>query len=290
MPNAMVVPLAVSGLLALAAALAHRRLPPALATRVTTVALVVVAVSAIPTVWLTAATWLVHAPLVGPWLGTCVEALGAHHSVPLWTGVPALAISTHGIWRAARVVRAHRAVRQHESGVDIVDHDEVFAFTAPGRGGRVVMSSALHDRLSPEERDVVLAHEHAHGRHRHDRHLLTAQLCAALLPPLQPLVRRVQFSIERWADEDAVVACGDRRLVARTLGRVALFSAHEPLVLAFAGLGVPARMTALLAPPVNPPRSVGRVALWLAIAAAAVFAAFQLEHLVHMVLAFCPPR
>lgn len=288
MPQAMVIPLLVSALIALAVAAAHRRLPPALATRVTTVALVLVAAAAIPTVWLTAATWVAHAPVVGRWLDSCADSLGAHHGVSSLLGIPALVVSALGVHRAFATLRTYRAVRRHESGLDIVDHDDAFAFTVPGRGGRVVMSSALHDQLSDAEREVVLAHEHAHARHRHDRYLLVAQLSASLLAPLQPLVRRMQFSIERWADEDAVAACGDRRLVARTLGRVALLSAEPQPALAFAGLGVPARMAALLQPPVAPPRSMVRLALWSSVAAAAAFAAFQVQHLVAMITAFCP--
>ena len=54
---------------------------------------------------------------------------------------------------------------------------------------------------------------------------LVAAVTAALLVPLHPLVNRLRFSVERWADEEAVRECGDRNLVARTLGRVALIGA-----------------------------------------------------------------
>jgi len=133
----------------------------------------------------------------------------------------------------------------------------------------------------------VLAHERAHARHRHDRYLLAAQLAAALLMPLHPLVNRLRYSIERWADEDAVLECGDRRLVARTLGRVALFGVAPQPALAFAGLGVPARMAALLAPPSYRHRRLEGLAIALLIGLTAVFAAVQMRHLVDMVLAFC---
>lgn len=287
MPEAMVVPLLASAVLALAVAAFHRRLPPVLATRSTTVALVVVTAAAVPTLWITAVTFLVHAPVVGRWLDSCAQALDVHHPVSPWLGVPAVLLSVIGLWRAIDTLRTYRSVRHREAGVDVVEDDDLLAFTLPGPGGRIVLSTSLEASLSEEELRVVLAHERAHGRHRHDRYLLVAQLAAALLAPLQPLVSRLRFSIERWADEEAVRECGDRRFVARTLGRVAVYSADRQPVLAFAGLGVAARMNALMAPPMRAPRSAVRVALLVLILSTAVFAGFQIRHLVQMTLAFC---
>jgi hypothetical protein len=287
MPGAMVVPLLFATALALLVGAAHRRLPPVLATRATTVALVVVTAAAVPTVWLAGLSFLTHAPVLGRWLDSCVEPLSAHHPVAVWIGVPALLISAFGTWRSVRVLRTYRSVRQTTGGVEVVDHDDVFAFTAPGKGGRIVVSSALDACLSPDELDVVLAHERAHAAHRHDRYLLVAQLAAALLAPLQPLVSRLRFSIERWADEEAVAVVGNRRFVARTLGNVALRSADRQPALAFAGLGVAARMAALLAPPVHEPRGAVRAVLLLLVGLVTVFAVFQVHHLVQMLLAFC---
>lgn len=288
MLEAMLVPLTVSSALALIVAAAHRRLPPALAARATAVALAVVAAAAIPTVWITGLGYLSHAPIVGGWLGWCADALGAHARVGPVVGVPALAVTVVGAWRAFVTVRRYRSLRQHHGGVEVAERDEMFAFTVPGRGGHVVISRGLHELLTEPERQVVLAHEGAHAEHRHDRYLLTGQLAAALLAPLSPLVRRLQFSLERWADEIAVMRCGDRLFVARTLGRVALCTADQQPALSFTGLGVAARMTALMAPPVDEPRSVTRAALWLLILLAGVFATFQLHHLLGMLVALCP--
>lgn len=287
MPDAMVVPLVVSIAIALLVAACHRRVPPVLATRATTVALVVVAGAAVPTVWMTAVSYATHAPLIGRWLESCVEPLSAHHAITPWLGIPAIVLTAVGAWRTVAVLRSYREVHRAEGGVHVVDHDDVFAFTAPGKGGQIIVSSALDARLTPDELQVVLAHERAHARHRHDRYLLVAQLAAALLVPLQPLISRLRFSIERWADEEAVAECGDRRLVARTLGRVALFTAEPQPALAFAGLGVAARMNALLEPPVSDPRWFSRVSLALLIGLTATFAAFQVSHLVEMTFALC---
>lgn len=287
MPPAMMLPLLAAAALALTVVAFHRRLPPVMATRVTTVALVVVAASAVPTVWMAGIAYLAHAPAVGRWFDSCADALGGHHAVAPWVGIPALVGTAVGAWRTVGTVRAYRSVLSHEPGVDIVDDPELVAFTLPGRGGRVVLSSALRERLTDEEFDVVLAHERAHGRFRHDRYLLTAQVAAALLAPLRPLVDRVRFSIERWADEEAVRECGERRFVARTLGRVALYSADRRPVLAFAGLGVAARMAALMAPPTKEPTSFDRATIVVLVVLTALFAAFQIRHLAQMVAAFC---
>jgi beta-lactamase regulating signal transducer with metallopeptidase domain len=204
-----------------------------------------------------------------------------------WLSAAAGLVAGVGVWRVASVLRAHFQLRRVDGGVQFVEHDTPFAFTAPGRGGLIVVSSALDDALEADEMAVVLAHERAHVRHRHDRYLLLVQLIAACLPPLTPLVRQIRFSIERWADEDAVADCGDRRLVAQTLGRVALMGAPMSGALAFGGLGVAARMDALLSPRVVPSRGVGRILVPVLVALTAACALLQIRHLSGMVLALC---
>ena len=151
-----------------------------------------------------------------------------------------------------------------------------------------MLSSGLIELLDDDEQAVVLAHEQAHARHRHDRYLLVAQLAAAAVPALRPLTSRVQFSIERWADEAAAAECGDRDFVARTLGKVALYDASPAGMLSFAGLGVSARVGALLAEPAPAPRNATMLGLWLAIGFTGVLALFQLHHLLSLVTALCP--
>lgn len=284
----MVLPLAVCTVLAVLAAAAHRRLPPAMAAHTTTVALVLVAVAAVPTVWVTSLQYLSHAPLVGGWFMRCAHALGHHDDVPHLVGLPAVAVSTWGLWRAARTLRLHRSLRDRGGvGLRIIDDHSVFAAALPGNGSRIVLSRGLKELLSPQECEVVIAHETAHAHFRHDRYLLAGQLAADLSLALGPVVRQLRFSLERWADEVAAQQCGDRRLVARTLGRVALHAADHQPVFAFAGLGVAARMTALLDPPIRRPRRLARVLLQVAVGGAAVFAVFQWRHLAAMLLAFC---
>lgn len=283
----MVVPLVLTAVLAVAVGVCHRHVSPSVATRVASATLTIVALVAVPTVWLAAVSGLAAVPLAGEWLHSCVEHVTGHHSVSPWLSAAAGLAAGVGIWRAASVLRAHSRLRRVDGGVRFVEHDAPFAFTAPGRGGLIVVSSALDAALEADELAVVLAHERAHVRHRHDRYLLLVQMIAALLPPLTPLVRQVRFSIERWADEDAVADCGDRRLVAQTLGRVALMGAPMGGALAFGGLGVAARVNALLSPPVVPLRGVGRVLVAVLVALTTGSALLQVRHLSGMVLALC---
>lgn len=285
----VIVPLLVAIALAVAVTTVHRRLPPALAARAVAVTVIVVAAAAVPTFWIVGLGYLAHAPFLGSGLRWCVEVFGAHDRISPWIGPPSLVLAGFGTIQSVRVVRAHRHLRHdHAGSVEIACHEQPFAFTLPGRGGHVVLSSGLVELLDDDEQRVVLAHERAHATHRHDRYLLVAQLAAATIPMLRPMASRLQFSLERWADEAAVQECGDRRFVARTLGKVALHGITPVSALGFAGLGVPARVAALLSAPAPRPRSSLLLGLWLAIAATGALGAFQVHHLASLVTALCP--
>ena len=286
----LLLPLLVAITLAIAVTTVHRRLPPVLAARAVTVTLVAIATAAVPTVWILALGYLAHDPLLGKGLRWCAETFGVHQRVPAWVGIPALAIGLAGSIRAGKVLRTHRRLRLDLPGsIEIADHEQAFAVTLPGRGGRVVLSTALVELLDEQGQAVVVAHESAHALHRHDRYLLIAQVASATVPLLRPLTSRLQFSLERWADEAAVADCGDRQLVARTLAAVALHRfAPAGTALSFTGLGVPARVAALLAAPPRPPRWSVQVGLWLAIGFTGAFAAYQLHHLAGLISSLCP--
>jgi beta-lactamase regulating signal transducer with metallopeptidase domain len=281
-------PLLLCTLIVVVATTAHRRLPPALAARFVTIALVVVLVAALPTVLIVAVSFLAHAPVVGIGFQWCAQAIGMHGSVSPWIGVPVLVLLAAGVVRVARVLADQRRFRADElQPVHVVASERPYAVTLPGKAGQIVLSTAMLELLDDDEHRVVLAHERAHARHRHDRYLLTAELVAAVLPPLRTLTRRVNYSIERWADEAAAATCGDRRLVAMTLGKVAL-QTHPRTVASFGGLGVASRMVALMAPPVSRPQRPRLAALWATLGVAAMFSAYQLHHLERLVAALCP--
>lgn len=285
----IVIPLVAAMALAVAVTTFHRRLPPAPAARAVTVALSVVVGAAAPTLLIFSLGYLVNLSILGIDLDWCAEAMGVRVRVPGWAGVPSVVLTVIGVTRAVRILRMYRRLRHDRPGsVEIAGHDEPFAFTLPGRGGHVVLSTGLVELLDADEQAVVLAHERAHATHRHDRYLLVGQLAAAAVPMLRPLASRLQFSLERWADEAAADECGDRRFVARTLGKVALYQITPVGALSFVGLGVPARVAALLAPAPALPLSPLVVALWCATVVTGVLAAFQIHHLASVIMAFCP--
>ncbi|MDA2802946.1 M48 family metalloprotease [Nocardiopsis suaedae] len=115
--------------------------------------------------------------------------------------------------------RGVREARRRGAGAGVVADDRPMAMAVPGRRGGVVLSRGLLRLLSREQLGVVLRHEHAHPRHRHHVYAAAGALAAALFPPPAPVHRRLRFDLERWADEEAAAAVGDRGLVARTIAQ-----------------------------------------------------------------------
>ncbi len=131
----------------------------------------------------------------------------------------------HDLWTARRERHRHRRTLQllarHHPELDalLLDHETVAAYCLPGRGGRVVFTTAALAALARRERQAVAAHERAHLRQRH--HLVLAAACALRrgLPGV-PLLRTAQSEIavlvEMVADDASARRC-DRRLVAAAL-------------------------------------------------------------------------
>jgi beta-lactamase regulating signal transducer with metallopeptidase domain len=140
-------------------------------------------------------------------------------------------------------------------GLVVLDDARPDAFTTPQPAGRIIVTRGLLYALGQQERRVLLAHETSHLAHRHAWWNLAADLAAAMNPLLRPTARAVTTAVERWADEDAARAIGNRRLVAVTLVRVAQLQAKSAGAAAVAagtaatGGDVAVRVRALLAPP-----------------------------------------
>ena len=293
MPGEVVQPLLAAFLLALLATAFHRRWPPTIAARYLVVVIAVLLIAAVPTVVLVALTFVIHIPIVGEHVRWCTHVVGHHDQVPTWLGVVDAALLLVGVTRMGRVLADHRRLACHASGehhrgcVEIDDDPGVWAVTLPGSAGRIVVSSGMITAIDERETEVVIAHERAHARFRHDRYILFGELAAALVPPLRWLTSRLRFSVERWADEAAAEECGDRRFVAHTIGRVALIASPVGLAPGFVGSGVVGRVRLMLAPPVV---RVCRGWLFTIGAGSALVVAsalFQWHHLGALMSSFC---
>jgi Zn-dependent protease with chaperone function len=176
---------------------------------------------------------------------------GDDQPVPDAVGIPAVLLSAAGLAVAGRTaVRWARELRRARDGAQrVVETGVPMAVAVPGRGGGVLVSRGLLRGLASEELRVVFEHEGSHLRHRHHRYLAAGAVAAALLP-LRRLDGALRLAVERWADEDAAEAVGDRGLVARTIAKVALAqpAAARP-ALGFADSGVVRRVEALLGAP-----------------------------------------
>lgn len=275
----VLVPLAVIAAGLAAAGIGQRRLHPGLVAWVLTA---VAAAGAIVTAWV----------LITLSLGTLTAwcrdgALRPSIPAPLSSASIAWSIvAVYRAWLCERRYRRATALARSGERIVILDHAQPMAYSLPGRRGRIVVSQGMLDALAPPERKVLFAHEQSHVDRRHDRLLHVVELATAVVPPLAFLAHRVRFATERWADEDAVGAVGDRRLVARTIARAALVQAGTVTVgLPLAGLGVRARVEDLLHERPAPHLALAALAITSVVVVAA--SGVQLHHLYGLAERIC---
>ncbi|MFW2336318.1 M56 family metallopeptidase [Ilumatobacter sp.] len=286
----LLLPLALALLAALATMVAHRRLRPDLSAPLLTAAIIGVVLAVLPVLVVFSLGFVAHHPLLGGVLDWCHHVVGFHGAINPWVGGVASLLLAVGTVRASRVIWAWRRFHRSEPGApEVVDADDLFAYSLPGPGRRVVVSSGLIERLEAEEFAIVMAHEHSHAEHRHDRHLLIADLAVAVFPLAAPLRRRLRFVLERWADESAAASLGaDRRMVARTLARVAVAQNEIPRFAAGVnGLGVAARAEALLRPVAWPHQRRWLSLMSAGVGVVVVAAGVQAHHLTELLATLC---
>lgn len=209
---------------------------------------------------------------------------GDDHPVPSWLGLPAVVLAFGALGVLVRLaLHWRRQVREAQEAADgVVETDQALAVAVPGRRGGVLVSRGLLTALTGAELQVVFEHEEAHLRHRHHRYLAAGAAAAAVLPFLRGLNERLRFCVERWADEEAAEAVGDRAFVAETIAKVALLRgpAAPGALPAFTGSGVVRRVRALLAEPPGRNPVGGPVALGTTgtITGTLVLIALHLDH------------
>jgi hypothetical protein len=289
----LLIPLAVALAATMSAGAMQRRLRPQVSTFALTAVAVVSAAAVIAGLVGVLLGAVAEVPSLAERIGWCRHF---HHRSLV---VPVLIGPLACLWLLTIAVQMTRCRRRYTrqvarasggAALQIIESDRPTAYSIPGRPGRLVVSTGLLEGLRPEERVVVFAHERSHLAHQHGRFVHWTNLAALTFPPLRRLAAQVRFVTERWADEDAAVHVGDRRLVARALTRAALLQAGALPTnsLALTGLGVPARVDALLAAPTSAPR--GRLALGLLATSAVVALAssgLQVHHIIELADHLC---
>lgn len=265
------------------------RLRPLLALPVLSAAMLIAA-SGLLLVVLGAATGFVLGPARSTSLLEWCRVIPLHHQVHPLVGAISLVALAVICWRVGRVLRDRRhAIRSVDTDarISVVDHAIPIAHAVPTKAGCVVVSTGLLSALTPAERRAVFAHERAHLRFGHHRHVLLAELCVAVLPPLRAVANQLRHATERAADEAAAAHVNDRGIVARAIGTVALGS----LMVGVPGLGggsVPRRVEALLFP--DRERLAGQRVSSLAVGVAVVAGlavGLQLHHFVLLIDHLC---
>jgi Zn-dependent protease with chaperone function len=289
-------------ILPLLAAVSARRLaewlPPRSATWLLTGRAVVLAAASSAVLALLALAATIRIPLVAAVADLSMHALSREDPSSLPLGVVAGAV--RAAWRrTSALVDAHRQARWLPGAeqVVVVSDDAADAYTAPGWPGRIVITTGMMHALTAAERHVLLAHERAHASGYHYLFTAAARLASAANPLLRPVAAAVGYSVERWADEQAATAAGDRRLAARAIATAALAAQAAPAerrVPAGAigvvpdstrmrGAGaVPRRVAALLRPPPRPRLLL--LAVSVALVAVSGLSALDAAHSLHSLI------
>jgi beta-lactamase regulating signal transducer with metallopeptidase domain len=275
---AVYVPLLMPLLAAVTARPLAGRLPPVAATWLLALTAIALAAGSSAVLGMLALTALVRIPLVDSLGGMSGPVISADDpaSVPVAIAAGALlaaavTVACRALWRRASALAAaaREARRLPGAGQVVVTDDEAAdAYTLPGVPCRIVITAGMLRALSQPERQVLLAHERAHASSLHYLFTTVTRLAAAANPLLRPVASAVGYTVERWADERAAAATGDRQLAARAIAHAALAATAAPPrrpAAASAVLGavtiparmrptgpVPRRVAALLRPPPQP--------------------------------------
>jgi len=138
--------------------------------------------------------------------------------------------------------------------IRIVEWDEPLAISAGLYHMRVFVSEHVMRVLSPQQLDVVLAHEHKHAQRKDGlRHLLAYFLSFAHIPWLRKrLLEGMDLACEQSCDEAAANTTGDRLHVADTIVFIErMFIQKQPafMALSISGSNITQRVESLLHPP-----------------------------------------
>lgn len=302
------LPLVIPALAGAAARPLAARLEPRQATWLLSTAAVALAGCSVAALALLAAYAAARAPVLAALGDYSQPVLLRGDPIPAAAGAIA-ALALAGVAMAVAVMFRNRARALAESyrraaglraddGIVVVPGPAIEAYALPGSPGRIVVSGRLLDHLDDGSRAALIAHEQAHLSARHHLFAAAARLAAAANPLLLPVARSVEYTVERWADEHAAAVTGNRRLVAETIGQVALLAVpgrRHPAGIALGIVGartrqvsvawagpVPRRVAALLTAP--PRRRTILLAACTAIVLLAGVAALEAARDLHALL------
>ncbi|MEW2409821.1 M56 family metallopeptidase [Streptomyces griseoviridis] len=288
----------------LAGPLARRgaeQLPPRVAAWALTVLAAVLAVSSTAALALLALAGALRLPFVATRAHLSPALIGDASPVTVPAAATAVVALTalcvllpreiHRHLRELRTAREEFADVPHAGDLYVRQDDRPDAYALPGRPGRVVVTTGMLRALDAREREVLFAHERAHLAGRHHLFAVCAESAAALHPALRALRAPLSYALERWADESAARATGDRALTARAVGRAALAAhsasaagpgpgARPRFALGATASPVPRRVAALLTAPARtrvPRGPLPRVLACLLLASVALSTAAALD-------------
>lgn len=214
--------------------------------------------------------WCVHAvlPLLSTHLGFSGHGVGDAAAL-----LPGLVVCISATWAAFAVWRAARGMRIWVTRCSlgtgpgesvIVGGERVIVAAAGIRSPKVVISTGALTRLDEDELVASLEHERGHIARHHPYFVLAGNLAHAIARPLpgtRDALRRLQFCLERDADEYAVKRTRDPVALASAICKAATDSpAPGPVLATLASPEAPARLRLLL------DRSAARPKAWVDIA------------------------
>ena len=214
----------------LARPLAHliaTRVGPRPATILMTVAALALSATSCAALGIVVAAGIAGPADAGPTLATLASrAPGVIGSAAL--GAALLATARFIVIRCRALIDAFRHARSLPStgAVIVTSQPTADAYTVPGAPGRIVVSTGMVAALDEPSLRALVAHEQAHLDGSHYVYATLARLAATANPFVRPLSTAVEYSIERWADEEAATATGDRLAVARAISSAAVAAKH----------------------------------------------------------------
>ena len=183
-----------------------------------------------------------------------VVALLALLAVPLRLGYVGVRLMLESRRQSRRLMGLISPIAKHVPGCHdalVIDHCERYAFCLPGRGGRLVITSALMADLSPGQLVAVLAHERAHRTQHHHLALLVPRVLGRTFGRRLPVFMMAETQVARLIElcaDDAARRVAGRDALAQALMRVTRMPVNTP-VLSASAVAVEERLARLSSHP-----------------------------------------